>query len=900
MTELTTLQKALYTIKKLQQQLQAVQLHTPQPIAIIGLSCRFPQVSRKSDYWHLLCQGKSVISPLPVNRWKLLEGTQQNALRDESYPYYGGYLNQIEAFDAYFFGISPREALLMDPQQRLLLEVAYEAIEDAGLPITALAGSNTGVFAGLDEGQFVHLQKLEHNLDPLYFATGNSTSITANRISYLFDLQGPSIAVDTACSGSLVAAHLACLHLQNKLCDLALVCGANINLLPVVNLMLAKAKLLASDGICKVFDAMANGYIQGEGVGVMVLKPLDRALADHDRIYAVIEGSAVNQDGASRGLTTPNGLQQEQLLKSAYLVAKIDPNTVSYVECHGSGAFFADAVEVTALGKVISQHRSADNPCWLGSVKANLGHLEPAAGIASLIKVALSLHHGKIFPQIHFTTPNPHIDFQHYHFSIAEQSQPWLQDSALRIAGVSGFGLGGTNAHIVLRGVNQPMVHIPKAEPGKAELFTISAKTPMALKALIDAWCAYLAGNLSLDIAQICYNLHLRRSHYAARLAIIVETTDALYHALCQVRENPQIHSSHIFINAHPSRASVQSALVNSDKMDVGTLANYYIQQANINWQHYERHRRYPHCDLPLYAWERQRYWFRLMPPQNGGVMPIAAASVNAISNRWIPYRQTQPNAKVRLFCFSYTGGGASIYRDWQASLPDFIEVCPIQLPGREERIEEMAISDIDSLLSELVKLLHGESDIPFAFFGHDLGGLIAFAFTTYLRRQNLPLPVHLFVSAYTTPNLPHRNVELLIQRLDAIDIKLFDLANELLLSRLSDTKIDELLNLFVQMGVFEPSYHGNHYDKIRLWLPIFAADIAMMQSYSYLHELPLDLPITVFLGQQDNWAAADDHLGWAAQTHKQCRVHEFDSGHLFIHDPHCKKEIIRVIEGIL
>jgi len=463
--ENTTLYKALLMIRKLKKLLQEKNNTYMEPIAIVGLSCRFPGAHNKNEFWNILANGKNSISKIPDERWQLLNETSEPLLRQSSYPYYGGYLQNIAEFDAYHFGISPREARRMDPQHRILLEVAHEAIVDAGLSKEMLAGSQTGVFASLYASQFGFLQTLQEESDALYIPTGNATSIAANRLSYFYDLRGPSIVLDTACSSSLVAVHLACLHLQNKLCDIALVGGVNINLLPSMSFILAKAKMLSPDGQCKTFDAGANGYVQGEGAGVIVLKPLSAALQNKDCIYAIISGSAVNQDGKTNGLTAPNGLLQEHVLKAAYSKAAINPAEISYIECHGTGTYLGDPIEVQALGEVISQHRLKTNPCWIGSVKTNIGHLEPAAGMASIIKVALALKYLKIPPHLNYVKPNPHINFDKYFFKIPTQLMDWPKYGMSRMAGISGFGFGGTNAHLLLRELSDAeMAASPRVE----------------------------------------------------------------------------------------------------------------------------------------------------------------------------------------------------------------------------------------------------------------------------------------------------------------------------------------------------------------------------------------------------------------------------------------------------
>lgn len=610
-TNLSPLQEALFTIKKLKEALQNQKILS-RPIAIIGLSCRFPNAANKIAYWQLMKQGQNAISHLPPERLELVRGTNEINLYNPSHPYWGGYISEIQKFDPYFFGISPREAILMDPQQKLLLEVTYEAIEDAGLPIDKLAGSNTGVFIGMYGSEFLKLQNLENELDALYIPTGNATSIAANRLSYQFDLRGPSIALDTACSSTLVAAHLGCTYLKNKQCDLAIVGGAKINLLPSMNDVLAQAKMLSPDGQCKTFDANANGYVQGEGIGVVILKRLEDAIQDKDRIYAVIEGSAVNQDGKTNGLTAPNGAQQEALLKAAYTVSNIDPSQVGYVECHGTGTVLGDPIELEALENVVGKTHTKEKPCWIGSVKTNIGHLEPVAGIAGLIKVALSLREGKIPPHLNFVDPNPHIPFDKYHFQVPLQVQDWPVYGDYRVGGVSSFGFGGTNSHLVVRELTLQEKPLDQSiKKNNSELFTISAKNSDALFALIDKWAIYLKANTTLDLAQLCYNLHLRRSHYPYRLAVIASTIEELYDGLCLVQKKSFENMSNIFtnLNKEVSKLNIHSDSINLQEIDLKSLANSYINNQEINWVEFENTRSFQNIDMPLYPWKNSVYW---------------------------------------------------------------------------------------------------------------------------------------------------------------------------------------------------------------------------------------------------------------------------------------------------
>jgi len=600
MTVTNTLKEALYTIKMLKKELSEKISQPSMPIAIIGIGCRIPSAHTKDAFWEMLLNSRNVISNLPEDRLELLAGSIE--AKNANFAK-GGFLSSIDSFDPYFFGISPREAMLMDPQQRLLLEVTYEALEDAGISVDAVAGSNTGVFASLYASQLTALLKKEREEDALFISTGNATSIAANRLSYFFDLHGPSIVFDTACSSSLIALHTACMYLQNSSCELAIVGGVNINLLPSTYLLLTNAKMLAPDGQCKTFDAAANGYVPGEGAGVVILKPLARALDDKDRIYATLIGSDVSQDGKKNGLSAPNGLQQEKLIKRIYQKAMINPNQVAYVECHGTGTFLGDPIEVQALGEVISDKRQDNNPCWIGSLKTNIGHLEPAAGIMSVIKVALSLQQGVIPPHLNFENPNPHIEFAKYQFKIPQEPLSWPMYSTQRIAGVSAFGFGGTIAHVVLENCLNKEENIIEDAP---QLFILSAKNTSALNELIKKWYVFLDKNKKISLTRICYNLKVRRSHYFCRIAIIVNSIEDLLLALRKIitydlESIPKLEN--ILINISP--ATIQQ----SAESDLEKEALFFINREEIDWKLLYRGKTYQHLDMPLYPWQNQSYW---------------------------------------------------------------------------------------------------------------------------------------------------------------------------------------------------------------------------------------------------------------------------------------------------
>jgi acyl transferase domain-containing protein/acyl carrier protein len=509
-----------------------------EPIAIIGIGCRFPGASSPQAFWQLMREGVDAITEVPAERFSLPSFYDPDpAAPGKMNTRWGGFLQQVDRFDAPFFGISPREAARMDPQQRLLLEVAWEALQDAGQVAERLAATRTGVFIGISNNDYGRMQFGDPLRIDAYAGTGNALSIAANRISYVFDLRGPSIAIDTACSSSLVAVHMACRSLCNGESTLALAGGVNLILSPAITINFSKAGVMAPDGRCKTFDARADGYVRSEGAGVVVLKPLSKALADADPIYAVVLGSAVNQDGRSNGLMAPNPLAQEAVLREAYRRARVSPGDVQYVEAHGTGTLLGDPIEVTALGAVMGIDRPAERPCAIGSVKTNIGHLEAAAGIAGLIKVALALKHREIPPNLHFTEPNPHIPFDRLPLRVQTTLAPWPIESAPSLAGVSSFGFGGTNAHVVLREALGSRIRsaehriengdIRGARSGR--LLPLSAQSPDALRSLARAYQDFLTiPESDLSLYDICYTASARRGHQDYRLAVSGDSREQL------------------------------------------------------------------------------------------------------------------------------------------------------------------------------------------------------------------------------------------------------------------------------------------------------------------------------------------------------------------------------------
>ncbi|ELR97465.1 type I polyketide synthase [Gloeocapsa sp. PCC 73106] len=527
----TSIKQALITIKQLQKQIKELQNLQNEPIAIISMACRFPGgINNPDDFWQLLLQGRDGITDIPAEHWDAdIYYDQHPDSPGKMYTKRGGFIPDLKSFDAQFFNISPREATSLDPQQRILLEVTWEALENAGITIKQLSGHQTGVFIGICGNDYGN--KLLHR-DPeqidAYLTTGNDHSLASGRLSYFLDLTGPSLSINTACSSSLVALHLAIKSLRNQECDLAIVGGVNRIINPKITINFCQARMLSPEGLCQTFDASANGFVRSEGCGVVILKRLTEAIASGDHILAVIYGSAVNQDGRTSGLTAPNGRAQEAVIKQALKNSRKQVQEISYIEAHGTGTWLGDPIEVKALSRVLNGDRSV----YLGSVKANLGHLEAAAGIASLIKVVLCLKHKAIPPQIHFHNPNPQINWSEIPVIVPQQLTPWVGDFTERVAGVSSFGFSGTNAHAIVGESQSPTTTNPKPTPETSYLFTLSAKSEPARKDLISRYCDFLTDQPELDLADLCYSATVGRSHFNYRLAVVTSSVGQLQQQL--------------------------------------------------------------------------------------------------------------------------------------------------------------------------------------------------------------------------------------------------------------------------------------------------------------------------------------------------------------------------------
>ena len=524
-----------------------------EPIAVIGLGCRFPgEIAGPEALWRFLGDGRSAVGEVPPDRWSWFDdGSPEVAAALSGTTRWGSFLSEVDAFDAEFFEISPREAAKMDPQQRLLLEVAHEALEHAGIPPDSLRHTQTGVFAGACVGEYGYLASTDLSQVDAWSGTGGALSIIANRVSYFFDLRGPSVTVDTACSSSLVAVHLACQSLRTGDANLAIAAGVNLLLSPAVTRSFDQAEAMSPTGRCHAFDAAADGFVRGEGCGVAVLKRLTDALRDGDRVLAVIRGSAVNQDGRSNGLMAPNPAAQMAVLRAAYANAGVEPREVDYVEAHGTGTLLGDPIEARALGTVLGRARPPSAALLIGAVKSNLGHLEAAAGIAGFIKAVLAVQRGHIPANLDFANPNPHIPFENLRLKVVAEHTDWPSTGRPRRAGVSSFGFGGTNAHVVLEQAPSPAPVTAAAPPSGAVVTTlvVSGKTPERVASTAGVLADWMAGEgAEVPLADIAHTVNHRRTRHKTFGAVCARDRDqavAGLQALAAGRTAPGVMDPH-------------------------------------------------------------------------------------------------------------------------------------------------------------------------------------------------------------------------------------------------------------------------------------------------------------------------------------------------------------------
>jgi polyketide synthase PksN len=611
------------------------------PIAIVGMSGIMPQSNDLDAFWDNLENARNLVTEIPRDRWnwKDFDGNPIKE-KNRSNSRWGGFMSEIDKFDPLFFGITPKEAEMMDPQQRILLETVCHAIEDAGQSISSVAGTKTGVFVGVSAKDYVdEMAESDLTVDG-YSASGTSHSILANRISFLLDLSGPSAPLDTACSSSLVALHRAIESIHTGSSDMAIVGGVQVMLTPAAHIALSSAGMLSTDGKCKTFDQNADGYVRGEGVGAVFLKPLDMAEADGNPIHAVIKSTAENHGGRVTMLTAPNPAAQADLLLEAYEKAGIDPTTVGYIECHGTGTSLGDPIEIQALKTAFSElyrrHEKAPAAkphCGLSAVKTNIGHLEPAAGMAGLLKALLAIKHSKIPALIHFENLNPYIELASSPFYIVDKTTPWEvpRDSAgnplPRRAGVSSFGWGGANAHVVLEEYIPPVRSWTPAPQGPV-LVPLSARTEDRLEAYVQAMLRHLETH-DLDLVDLAYTLQVGRDPMACRLGIAVGSKAQLIERFGQFLAGDTrvdgLYFGKVRQNADEVSLNDRAAqLVSNNEHD--RLLQDWVNGAQLDWDRLYGATRPRRLNLPGYPFARERYWIDTSHKARSRISDAAAA----------------------------------------------------------------------------------------------------------------------------------------------------------------------------------------------------------------------------------------------------------------------------------
>ncbi|NIA27856.1 MAG: acyltransferase domain-containing protein, partial [Desulfobulbaceae bacterium] len=569
--------QALVELKRMRAKLDAAEHARTENIAICGMGLRFPGGANDADaYWRLLSGSVDAISEIPASRWDVDEYFDADPTAPgKMYSRHGGFIDNVAGFDAEFFGLSPRESVSTDPQQRLLLEVSWEALENAAIAPSSLARSRSGVFIGMGNSDYSRMLIEELDGIDAHTGTGGAMAVASGRLSYALGLNGPSLVIDTACSSSLTAMALACESLRRRECDLALAGGSNLILTPEYNIAFSKAQMLAPDGRCKTFDARADGYVRGEGCAVVVLKRLSDALGDDDPILAVVRGFAVNQDGASSGLTVPKGPAQENVVRDALQSGGVSPRDVDYVEAHGTATSLGDPIEVHALGAVFAG-RPSDDPLLIGSVKTNVGHLEAAAGIASVIKVVLALQHKQIPATLHFEEPSPQIDWSRCPVKVVTELTDWSDKDGNRIAGISSFGFSGTNAHIVI----EQAPYRENVNPGGEErptILTLSAKAPEALRGLAARYVEHMERDTA-SLAEIAWSANTGRSHLSHRLAIVASDRQQVHERLAEFSRSGNAVGCHTGQWFESNPPSIAMLFAGDGSQEAGVGRAYYEQ----------------------------------------------------------------------------------------------------------------------------------------------------------------------------------------------------------------------------------------------------------------------------------------------------------------------------------
>ena len=603
--DFTSNSQVLDALNKASELLAGARRERTEPIAVIGMACRFPGAPDLDAFAQLLRDGRSAISSVAADRWDAASLTSPDpktpgkVITDRA-----GFIDDVDQFDTRFFEISRREASSLDPQQRLLLETSLRALEHAGIPPSQMYGQRGGVFVGMCSSDYLALLNREP-LDSVdaYHGTGNAHGAAAGRLSYFLKWEGPSLAIDTACSSSLVATHNAIQSLRGGDCEMALVAGVNVILTPELSINLSQAGMLSPQGLCQAFAAGADGFVRGEGCGVILLKKLSRAQADGDRILCCLSGSAVNQDGRSNGLTAPNGMAQQDVIREALRRSGLEPSDIDYIEAHGTGTELGDPIEARALGQVFGDR---SEPLRIGSVKTNIGHLEGAAGIAGLIKTCLAIRDEHLPQHLHFEEPSEHIDWT-LPIEVTADGSPWpRREGLIRRAGVSSFGFGGTNAHVIVSEHLAPASRSYStldrpAQYGDWHLLKLSAKSEVALTQLH----ADMAQSLpEAELSEIAAAANLGRDDYEHRAFVIARSRDELIGQLQASETSASVDDSH--------RAALQQ------------IGERYVAGESIDWTTVCSGDRTKLVDLPGHPFLRQRCWLKGSDSNNPAVATVS------------------------------------------------------------------------------------------------------------------------------------------------------------------------------------------------------------------------------------------------------------------------------------
>jgi polyketide synthase PksN len=602
-----------------------------QPIAIVGMSGVMPQSDSLEEFWESLRAARELVTVVPEDRWRWQDHFGDPFKEaNKTHSKWGAFMKEVDKFDPQFFGIPAREAHMMDPQQRIFLQTVWSAIEDSGHKVSDLSGTKTGLFVGVATSDYINLVNRLHIDIDAFTASGTAHSVLANRISFLLNLRGPSSPIDTACSSSLVALHRAIESIHTGSCEMAIVGGVQVMLTPAAHVAFSQAGRLSNDGKCRTFDKRGTGYVRGEGAGALFLKPLPKAEADGDHIYAVIRGTAENHGGRVTMLTAPNAAAQTELLLDAYEKAGIDPSTVGYIECHGTGSTLGDSIEVQALTRAFAQlykQHGKDVPtqphCGLSSLKSNIGHLETAAGVAGIIKILLAMRHRQIPATLHLEEVNPYIDLEGTPFYIVDKTIPWdaPRDSNDRVlprrAGISSFGFGGANAHIVLEEYvpSRTRASVRTATP---QLVVLSAKSEDRLKAYAQSLLDHLERH-EVDLTNLAYTLQVGRDAFSERVAFVAADLDEVCRKLTEfVRSpSPERREPGKKASSHDDTDEVIATLL--ARGDLTRLAELWTAGAQIDWRALYATELPERIPLPSYPFAKNRYW---LPTQNA---PAAA-----------------------------------------------------------------------------------------------------------------------------------------------------------------------------------------------------------------------------------------------------------------------------------